>query len=57
MKEHVKRIILAIVSVCLVILLIRAEFKSEHVTRKTNLFFIVGNEVIGSLTVELEYTL
>lgn len=48
MKEHVKRIILAIVSVCLVILLIGAEFKSENVTQETNLFFVVGNEVIST---------
>ena len=48
MKEHMKRIILAIVSVCLVILLIRAEFKSENVTRETRLFFVVGDEVIST---------
>ena len=46
MKEHIKRIALAILSVCMVLLLIHAEYNRENVTEETNLFFIVGNEVI-----------
>ena len=46
MKEHIKKIALAIVSVCMVLLLIHAEYNRENITEETSLFFIVENEVI-----------
>ena len=46
MKEHMKRIILAIVSVCLVMLLIHAEYNRENMIEETDLFFLVENEEI-----------
>ena len=46
MKDHIKKIALAIVSVCMVFLLIHVEYNRENITEGNNLFFIVENEVI-----------
>ncbi len=46
MKEHVKKIALAIISVCFMGLLVHSEYNRENIAEETGLFFLVKDEVI-----------